>query len=545
VIAMKNFSVMFRVDASLEIGTGHVMRCLTLADLLCQRGAICLFVCRLHDGNMIDAIRRRGYFVHGLSVATQECSAHDETRETELAHAYWLGGNWHEDAKETCSVIGGQVFDWLIVDHYGLDVRWEQLLRPSCRRLLVIDDLADRPHDCDVLLDQNLGRHPVDYANLVDVESTKLIGPNFALLRPEFARRRALSNRLLGRKSSRRILISLGGVDKDNVTGVVLDALRACALPSDARLTVVLGERAPWVELVRKQAATMPWPTEILQNVQDMASLMDEADLAIGAAGGSAWERCCMGLPTLLVSIAENQKRGALALAASGAGVLLGEMSGVAAGLIKEMSLLMSGQGLKLMTDAAASICDGRGAERVASVLQYLSNERLVLRRAKESDVHLFYQWVNDPVTRSNALNTQSIGWDTHQSWFQEKLAHPEDCQIIVAELSEGMPCGQVRFERDPDSTWFIDYSLAPEFRGLGLGRPLLNTALSFLCRSVPNAVVMGQVKIENVPSQRVFESLGFHRDTALVDGLIVYRRNLLNGFANAYDCFGNTSCAE
>lgn len=526
---MEKLQVIFRVDASLEIGTGHVMRCLTLANLLSRKGVDCFFVCRMHVGNMINVIRRHGYFVYTLQSAINEGSLGEDNNEKKLTHAHWLDVNWRKDATETIGIIGGKVFDWLVVDHYALDIRWEKLLRPFCVKLLVIDDLADRSHECDVLLDQNLGRSPIEYSNLVDIKCKKLIGPSFALLRPEFANRRASSNRIQTQNSIRNILISLGGVDKDNISGAVLNALRSCELPNEVCLTVVLGEKAPWLESLRKQSLTMPWSTRILHDVKDMASLMDEADLAIGAAGGSAWERCCMGLPTILVVLAENQKRGALALELSGAAVLLSDVFEISELLKKQISLLKLGRQLKFMSNAAESICDGLGANRVASVMLYLSYGKLDLRQAKNSDARLLYHWANDPTTRKNAVNSKPIRWCTHKSWFQERLANPKDCQIFIAKLSNLMPLGQVRFDRSTTNTWFIDYSLAYEFRGIGFGRLLLQAAIKFFEKSFPNAVILGKVKIKNIPSQLVFESLGFHRDANLEDSLIVYRRNILD----------------
>lgn len=317
-------TILFRVDASLDIGTGHVMRCLTLADVLRERGADCRFVCREQPGNLLQLIRERGYTTHGLLVDCGESPAGEDVNGPHPSHADWLGTDWKCDAEQTRAAVGESAVEWLVVDHYALDRRWESTMRPVCRRLMVIDDLADRVHDCDLLLDQNLGRKPKDYAELVPGECELLVGPKYALLRPEFAALRKYSLRRRATPRLKRLLISLGGVDKDNVTGEVLDALNGCRLPEDCRITVVMGPHAPWLEQVKSTAGRMPWDTEVLVGVRNMAELMANSDLAIGAGGSTSWERCCLGLPSLILVLAENQRSIAMALHSVGAGIAIG-----------------------------------------------------------------------------------------------------------------------------------------------------------------------------------------------------------------------------
>jgi UDP-2,4-diacetamido-2,4,6-trideoxy-beta-L-altropyranose hydrolase len=363
--------IVFRFDASLNIGTGHVMRCLTLADALAAGGAECHFLCREHPGNLIEAIRARGYSVHALPVqpaiapATQE-----ETRP--LAHAGWLGASWQDDARQSHEALDGLAPDWLVVDHYALDTRWEQRALPQDCRLLVIDDLADREHCADLLLDQNLGRQADDYAGLVPGCCTRLIGPRYALLRPEFARLRDASLARRATPRLERLLIAMGGVDKDNATGQVLEALTACALPGDCRISVVMGGTAPWLAQVKAQAANMPWPTEVVVNVTDMAERMTQADLAIGAAGSTSWERCCLGLPTLMLALAENQEPIAHHLHAHHAAIHVGntDMSDWTFQLRETMKRLIADPAqLQEMIHHARDITDGQGVAQVLDAL--------------------------------------------------------------------------------------------------------------------------------------------------------------------------------
>ena len=207
-------NIIFRTDASLDIGTGHFMRCLTLADALRERGAECRFVCREHAGNLLDVIRQRGFEAYGLPLGDAVTAKSDVSDNLLPLHAAWLGADWASDAEQTLAAIGDTKFDWLIVDHYALDARWEHRLRCSCHRLMVIDDLADRVHDCDLLLDQNLGRTAADYKERVPATCTVLAGAQYALLRPEFAALRAYSLERRAHPKLKRLLITMGGVEQ-------------------------------------------------------------------------------------------------------------------------------------------------------------------------------------------------------------------------------------------------------------------------------------------------------------------------------------------
>lgn len=299
--------IVFRVDASIQMGTGHVMRCLTLADALKNQGGECYFICREHPGNLIGLITQRGYHVDALPYMDLSQEDKLQNLNADLAHAAWLGATQKADVSLCIPIMEGLKPDWLIVDHYALDVRWEKVLRPYCKQIMVIDDLADREHDCDLLLDQTFGRDSKDYIARVPVSCEILCGAEYALLRPEFSQWREY--RLERRENSqlKHLLINLGGVDKDNITTQILIALKQCALPAELKITVVMGGTAPWIKEVRQQAEDMPWTTEVVVGVNNMAELMAKSDLAIGAAGSTSWERCCLGLPSIMVVLADNQ----------------------------------------------------------------------------------------------------------------------------------------------------------------------------------------------------------------------------------------------
>lgn len=373
--------VAFRTDASLHMGSGHVMRCLTLADALKAQGADCYFISREHPGHLLEVIRQRGYKENSLVAhvapaqeAIKSIVEEAPSQQQEPAHAAWLGSTWQTDAQETAAILASLQPDWLVVDHYALDQRWEEALAPHYRKLLVIDDLADRLHCCDLLLDQNLGSQPEHYAQWVPAHCQVLTGPHYALLRPDFAALRPYSlQRRQAQPGLRQLLITMGGVDQPNASGQVLQALKTCALPADCRLTVVMGLMAPWLQNVQEMAAKMPWPTEVVVNVNNMAQRMADSDLAIGAAGSTSWERCCLGLPTVMVVQAANQQAGAEALEAARAARLIGVESDIATQLPLAVRELIDSEGQSRMSLASSAITDGQGVEKILKAMRLLN----------------------------------------------------------------------------------------------------------------------------------------------------------------------------
>lgn len=362
--------IAFRADASIQIGTGHIMRCLSLADELSKQGAQCSFICRPHEGHLLELIAQHKHKCLPLPILHKRKTSNLSG----TAHAEWLGVDWTEDASDTREAIvnsmGSERLDWLVVDHYAIDSHWEKILRPTVRRIMAIDDLADRAHDCDLLLDQNLGRTPQAYGGLLGSETALMAGSQYTLLRSEFSQVRARS---LARRTAspqfRHLLISLGGIDKDNVTSDVLTAIMDCPFPVDLRITVVMGPKSPWIEHVQTQAKRMPRATQVLVGVTHMAELMADSDLAIGAVGGTAWERCCVGLPSVLLALAENQQAGARALQSVGAGMAL-QSHHLIPSLLSEWILTETIiPVLAQMSKAAAGVTDGLGCLRVSSQL--------------------------------------------------------------------------------------------------------------------------------------------------------------------------------
>lgn len=338
------------------------MRCLSLAERLKSKGVECRFICKPYIGNLAKLISERGFAVHlleaigGFSVSEGEITLFDK-------------GAQYLDANASAYYLHGLTVDWVIVDHYALDEVWENCVRPNCKKVMVIDDLANRKHNCDILLDQTFGRNREDYQQLVPPGCEILCGVDYVLLRREFSEYRGYSlNRRRSAKAS-KLLVTMGGVDKGNITGKILSVLDSLNLTGNPEVYVVLGEYSPALEFVQQQADEMNLPVKVLVAVNNMAELMSECDLAIGAAGSTSWERCTLGLPTIMVVLADNQKLVARNLSETGAVKLL-EADELVASLPKVLvTLFHDDEKLAYMSEASAATVTGHGVFKVMNAL--------------------------------------------------------------------------------------------------------------------------------------------------------------------------------
>ncbi len=500
----------FRVDASLQIGFGHVMRCLTLAEALRANGAQCHFISRAHPGHLLELIRQRGFAVTALPVELRTPPANTQAASepaNEPVHAPWLGCDWQTDAQQTRGILEKLQPDWLVVDHYALNQRWESALRTSVERIMVIDDLADRVHDCDLLLDQNLvAQMHTRYADKVPAACGLLLGPEYALLQPIYAE---LHDRIPPREGQiQRIFIFFGGADRDNLTGRSLSAFLSLNRP-DIEVDVVITVGTPHAEIIRQQVVGHG-NIHLHGGLPTLAPLMVKADLAIGAGGATSWERLCLGLPALVVTLAENQRPITDGLQGRGLIRWLGHHDEVDKSTIAKALSELFQQGLnKDWSLHCLAAVNGHGVNLVCAALTVTATTPLRVRHARLEDEAMLLEWANDPTTRSNAFSPESISVEIHRNWFRARLRDLESCHLYLVETEERLPVGQVRFDH-ADQAWRIDYALAPHFHGRGLGRPLLEAALLKLREDEPGTLVLGQVKDSNQPSCRVFESLGF-----------------------------------
>ncbi|MEI8155480.1 MAG: UDP-2,4-diacetamido-2,4,6-trideoxy-beta-L-altropyranose hydrolase [Burkholderiales bacterium] len=361
--------ISFRTDAALEIGTGHVMRCLTLADALKAAGAKCRFICREHPGHMLNLIRQRGHEAIGLPQGTSNGLPVSNDHEADLVHAAWLGANWQTDASQTMAVLRDVTTDWLIIDHYALDARWELALKPHYRKLMVIDDLADREHVCHVLLDQNLVEAMAQrYVGKVPSHCTNLIGPKYALLRPEFNALRPASLTRRRIPVLARLLIFMGGSDPTNETAKVIAGVQL-SKRQWVHIDVVVGQAFAALQSLQEVLDTVPGATLQVQ-ASDMAQIMAAADLAVTAGGSVTWEKCALGLPSLVVVLGDNQRPIAKMMHQIGAQRTLGVASDITPACYAETLDAIQTHELSAMIDSASAICDGSGTQIVLKILE-------------------------------------------------------------------------------------------------------------------------------------------------------------------------------
>lgn len=376
--------IAFRADASLAIGSGHVMRCATLAHALVKLGYQVCFYTRSQAGDLCAWLQEQGFTVKRLAPSNTIKVKKDPYA---TQHAAWLGMSQAEDAAHTLAACKQTPALW-VVDHYALDAHWHQQVAQG-QPLLVIDDLADRSYVASLLLDQNLGRQAGDYQKRTQAEL--LIGPDYVLLRDEFLQARQ-PQRI--RRELKHLLVTMGGVDQPNATGAVLEALfdqhrvdapitsLQTVLPQLERITLVLGQANPHQAVISQQIKTIqeqhPHLTlQVVQGVSYMAALFNEADLAIGAAGTTSWERCMLGLPSITVELAANQQLAAAALAATGASrsLALTEIKTHLLPLLQQLSV--APYELEQMSVEAYQLVDGQGTARVVAAIERLLRQNV------------------------------------------------------------------------------------------------------------------------------------------------------------------------
>jgi len=356
--------IVFRVDASKEIGTGHLMRCTTLANEIMKTGAEVIFLSRNIPQSYVSLLDEFGITYINLTSFT------NEVIQGRSPYDKWLGTSQSADSCECISILNKFECDLLVVDHYSLDAYWEGRMRPFTKKIMVIDDLADRPHNCNFLLDQN---YYIDmnsrYKEKVSIDCSLLLGPKFALLRGEFGK---MHNYISPRTSVKNILVSLGGVDVNNFTAVVLQAIAVFDVEK-FNVDVVIGAEHPMPEAIFSMANQNGFNVHI--QTGKMAQLMAQADLAIGAGGATTWERCCLGLPSLVVSLADNQIQIARDIHSYGAVIYIGPEDIVSVEVIfKEISALIDNPPKVLqMSNAAYALVDGMGVTRVLEKIGILN----------------------------------------------------------------------------------------------------------------------------------------------------------------------------
>lgn len=341
--------VVFRADSSIHTGTGHVTRCLALAERLRENSVEVRFISSDSRGNVIGLIEKGGFPVYRIP-------AHDAE------------ANGIEEPEVMAGILRCQSLspDWLVLDHYSADEKYESAFRPLAKRIMVIDDLADRRHDCDLLLDQNFYiEADTRYATWVAPDCRLLIGPGFAMLRGEFAEARTLC---LPRSEVTRILVFFGGTDPSCETLKVLEALSGISTP--LAIDVVVGRTNPRKAEIEERCASMVSAAYHCQ-VNNMSELLSRADLSLGAGGSTSLERLCLGLPSIVASVAPNQVASCLDMHLEGLIEYLGEHKQVSSQMWRAAitDFMRDPARLTRMSERALKVVDGEGSTRVVEAM--------------------------------------------------------------------------------------------------------------------------------------------------------------------------------
>ena len=486
--------VAIRVDASAAIGTGHLKRCLSLAQALTEAGAAVRFVCRELDAVAAQVLGTEASTTHWLPSPAAAFVPRPDTP----PHAAWAGVPQTQDAADTAQALAEWQHDAVVVDHYAFDARWHGAVRDALGcRLLVIDDTADRMLNADALLDHNWApNHHAKYAGRLQREPLWLCGPRFALLASAY--RGAARYRF--HDAVRSIGIFMGGTDPAGISARVLSACRHAGFTGPVE--VVSTSANPQLTGLR-DACQRDGRATLTLDQPDLAAFFARHDLQIGAGGGATWERCCIGTPTVALALVANQSAVVPGLAALGA--VRAADDATLPGVLRE--LIADPAARRSLAERAAALVDGRGAQRVALALL---RDHLQLRPATADDAPLLHGWRNHPAVRAVSATQDPIAFDAHQRWLHAVLANPARW-LFVAQVGQ-LPVGSIRFDRLDNGHLEVSLYTDPDLQGLGLGQRLLAAGEQALLALHPGGfTVQAQVLPGNTASQRLFQAAGYH----------------------------------
>lgn len=539
-LAAQPWTVAICADASRQIGSGHLMRCLSLARALRQIGAEVRFYYAAWPGHADTWLNAQGFHGELLDFAVDNFLADEDAKDSanvwstlwqqQYGHACLKAWQpWLQSLNTQATSSVHRTIDWCIYDNYGLAADFVKVIKPSCRQLMAIDDLANREHPVDLLLDQNaVFGMQTRYQTMLPADCTQLLGPQYALLRPEFY---SSSMPITAQTSSarsyqrvNRILVSIGGSDTVGLTERLCKLLFAQQVFADISLDVVVGSAYEKItELTELIAARAN--SRLFVQTNEMASLMRQADLAIGAGGSSQWERALTHLPSLVVAVADNQQPGCEYLQHLGAIQYLGRVEQVSDELLlnaitniienKDLRQALAERAYALMAiaqnDASSSATQVlySGAEKVARKMSFLSTlATLALRQAETADAELLFTWANDPYVRAMAFSKAPIAWATHLAWFEQKR-QDASTDIWICEQF-GQAVGQCRLNAITPLIGEIHLNLNPACRGLGLAAAMIAKACQASIARHQWQEIHAVVKLSNHASLRAFIRAGF-----------------------------------
>ena len=481
------FPLFIRADASVSIGTGHIMRMIALGQAWQAQGGEVHFLCAEITPALEQRLASKGF--HLLRIDATLGSPEDLSETMHL-----IAETLQADRKNARVVLDGY--------HFGSD--YQLGIKTAGFTLLVVDDYghADFYH-ADWVLNQNISAREELYAKRSP--ATKLLlGPKFAMLRKEFLTYKGWQREIA--PVAKKILVTLGGSDPDNVTLQVIQAL----IDLDLHVKVVIGGSNPHLREIENFIRSQNNSTaliEVIVNATNMPELMVWADIAVAAAGSTSWELAFTGLPNLVFVLADNQVEIAEGLSARQVAISIGRPSPDALVYFKEKlsQLAVSHTERHRISEVSHELVDGSGAKRV---LAEMVADSLLLKRVEPGDFKILWEWANDPLVRQASFEVPSIPWEEHLEWCNRKMADAS-CFFYLASFQSGEPVGQVRFDIENQEA-IVSIGLASSLRGRGLGLAVLLKATALFFENSNAKKIHAFIKPTNHASVRLFEAAGF-----------------------------------
>ncbi len=471
-----------RVDASTEIGTGHVMRCLALAQAWQDADGQVIFLMATEAPDFKTRLKAEGMEVIYLPI--------------QIGSA--------EDAEETAKLARQFNANWVVVDGYHFGAKYQEIIKESELKLLFIDDYGHaKQYHADIILNQNIHADEELYSNRQPYTQL-LLGTSYTLLRREFWQWREWQRSLS--LIATKLLVTLGGADPDNVTLKVIQGLQQVEVEG-LEAIVVVGGSNPHYEQLRSASQESRFPIQLKRNVTNMPELMAWADVAITAAGSTSWELAFMGLPSIFLILADNQRLIAEKLGAMGVVVNLGSHENVSSVQIASevAQLMIATERREKMTRCSQELVDGQGSSRV---LSYIKDKFFQLRSVQQNDCRLLWKWSNAPEVRAVSFCSKSILWEDHVQWFKSKLMNP-NCIFYIAINKNDVPIGQIRYDIE-NSEAIVSMSIDPNFRNQDYGSSLIKLACKKLFSDFDVNRINAYIKLSNQASVRAFFKAGF-----------------------------------
>ena len=508
-----NKNLIIRADANAQIGTGHIMRCIALAQAWQDRGGAVTFLSHCDSEILRQRIIDEGFDFIPIE---KPCPKPNDLSFT----LKMLSAISHKLSAASL---------WLALDGYHFTPDYQKAIRENGYRSLVIDDMAHLDHyHADILLNQNIHASSLSYS--CDRDTVKLLDCEYVLLRREFLKYRNLKREISDK--AKKILVTMGGSDPDNVTLKVIRALSSLNEP-DLEVKIIAGPANPNLAMLKKSlrhvypveslpngirspshrgeghSTGAPCSMRILQNVEDMPELMSWANIAISAGGSTCWELAFMGLPFLTITLADNQEGIAEGLGKADAAVDLGWYNNIS---IKQYAqaleeILQDKDKRSCLSEQVQKLINGKGGQKIISAM--LAGQ-IKLRRAQENDRELLWRWANDPEVRAVSFSYAPIPWEDHVSWFDSKV-NSANCMMYIATIDDGIPLGQIRYDVKQENA-VISISIDSKFRRKGYGAALIRETSQRLFNESNVRIVHAYAKPDNNMSASVFTKAGFKK---------------------------------